>query len=133
MEDAPTPILFETKPEEETTIENMKKFEAIFKENIKYEISIYKKGIYLIIQTEIVKGLQKNIYSNSYDLDTLKKNNKFWLLCDTIDDVIDTIYQNATNFSTSIYENNNSYEIKIPVPIKNIKEITFTLRERKKL
>ena len=98
MEDAPTPIFSETKPEKETAIENMKKFEVIFKENIKHEILIFKKGINLIIQTEIVKGLQKIKYSNSYDLDSLKKDNKFWLLCDTIDDVIDTIYQNAQNF-----------------------------------
>ena len=132
MDEAPTPIFRETKPEKEATIENMKKFEVIFKENIKYEISIFKKGINLIIQTEIVKGLQKIKYSNSYDLDSLKKDNKFWLLCDTIDDVIDTIYQNAQNFSGRIYEINNDYEIKIPVPIKNIKEISFTLKERKK-
>ena len=42
MEEAPTPQM---KIEPEGVIEHLKKFEAIFKENIKYEISIYKRGI----------------------------------------------------------------------------------------
>ena len=52
------------------------------------------------------------------------------MLCDSIDDIIDTIYENTTNYTCNINENHNNYEIKIPVPVKNIKEISFILKER---
>jgi hypothetical protein len=42
------------------------------------------------------------------------------------------VYDNAMNFSCNINENYNDYEIKIPVPVKNIKEISFILKEKKK-
>ena len=96
------------------------------------EISIYKKGNHLILETEIEKRQEKIKYSNYYDLITLKENNKFLSLCDGIDAIIDTICQNASIFSCTINENFDNYEIKIPVPVKNLKEISFTLRERKK-
>ena len=129
MEEAPTPKM---KIEPEGAIEHLKKFEAIFKENIKYEISIYKRGIHFGIETEIQKDSLKTKYFNYFDLDTLKKSNKFLALCDGIDDVIDTIYENATNYTCNIFENQNDYEVKIPVSVKSIKEISFILKEKKK-
>ena len=132
MEEAPTPSKPETKIEPEGQIEHMKKFEAIYKEDNKYEISIYKRGIHFIIETEIINDSQKIKYSNYYDLNSLKQTNKFLALCENIDDIIDTIYENAINFSCNIVENYNYYELKIPVPVKSIKEISFILKERKK-
>jgi hypothetical protein len=132
MEEAPTPSKPQINNEPKGEIEHIKKFEANYKENNKFEISIYKIGSYLFISTDIPKGSQKIKYSNYYDIDTLKQNNKFLALCDSIDDIIDTIYDNATNFSCNINENYNDYEIKIPVPVKNIKEISFILKEKKK-
>jgi len=127
MEEAPTP---ETVNEPKGDIEHLKKFSATYKENIKYEISIYKRGSHFIIEAEIPKDSQTIKYSNYYDLDSLKQTNKFFILCDSIDDIIDTIYENTTNYICNINENHNNYEIKIPVPVKNIKEITFILKER---
>ena len=127
MEEAPTP---ETVNEPKGDIEHLKKFSATYKENVKYEISIYKRGTHFIIETEIPKDSQTIKYSNYYDLDSLKQTNKFFMLCDSIDDIIDTIYENTTNYICNINENHNNYEIKIPVPVKNIKEITFILKER---
>ena len=127
MEEAPTP---ETVKEPKGDIEHLKKFSATYKENIKYEISIYKRGSHFIIEAEIPKDSQTIKYSNYYDLDSLKQTNKFFILCDSIDDIIDTIYENTTNYTCNINENHNNYEIKIPVPVKNIKEITFILKER---
>ena len=129
MEEAPTPKM---KIEPEGAIEHLKKFEAIFKENIKYEISIYKRGIHFGIETEIQKDSLNIKYFNYFDLDTLKKANKFLALCDGIDDVIDTIYENATNYTCNIFENKNDYEVKIPVSVKSIKEISFILKEKMK-
>ena len=131
MEEAPTPSKIETKIEPEGPVEKMKKFEAIYKENIKYEILIYKKGNHLFIETNIAKDSQNIKYSNFYDLYSLKQNNKFLALCENIDDIIDTIYENASNYC-NIIENNNYYEIKIHIPVKNIKEINFILKEKKK-
>ena len=62
----------------------------------------------------------------------MKQTNKFLALCENIDDIIDTIYENAINLSCNIVENYNYYELKIPVPVKSIKEISFILKERKK-
>ena len=106
MEEAPTPSILEEKNKPKGTVQNMKKFNAIYKENIKYEISIYKKGNCLFIETYIIKDSQNIKYSNFYDLFSLKQNNKFLALCESIDDIIDTIYENALNYCI-IIENNN--------------------------
>ena len=111
--------------------ELLKKFEAIGKYNIKFEIRIYKRGNNIILETEMPKDLQFMKYSNEYDIDTLK-HNKFLSLCETIDDIIDTIYENASSFPSTIQEKEKDYELKIPVPIKSIKEITFILKENEK-
>ena len=118
--------------EKKIDAKNFKKFEAIYSENIKFEIALYKSGNKMVIETKIPKDVQSIKYSNEYDLDTLKQTNKFLSLCETIDDVIDSIYQNATSFQCSIYEKEKDYELKIPVPIKSIKEITFILKENEK-
>ena len=72
---------------------------------------------------------KKIIYA---DLDSLKRSNRFLALCDSINDIIDTIYDNVQNTHCQLMENQNDYEIKIPVPVKNIKEISFILKETKK-
>ena len=86
MEEAPIP---ETTEEAKSydIIDHLKKFKAVYKENIQYEVSIYKKGIYFIIETEIIKDFDNIKYSNYYDLETLKSSNKFLALCDSIDDL----------------------------------------------
>ena len=116
----------------ESDIEHLKKFEAIYSDNIKYEISIYKRGNNIILETEIPKDLQFIKYSNEYDIDTLKQTNKFLSLCETIDDIIDSIYENASIFSSTIHEKGKDYELKIPVPVKSIKEISFILKENER-
>ena len=63
---------------------------------------------------------------------TLKKNNKFLSLCDSIEDIIDTIYENALNNACIIIENEKGFEIKIPIPVKSIKQISFIIKENKK-
>lgn len=131
MEEAPTPTILEKFSETSGSIEHIKKFLAIYKENIKYEITMYKIGNYLFIETEIEKDSRKIKYYNNYDLETLKRINKFLALCDNIDDIIDTLYENSEK-NCRISENNNTFEIKIPVPVKNIKEISFILKEKKK-
>ena len=132
MNDLSPPLIPDRKPEIVGPIEHIKKFNATFKENIKYEISIYKKGVYLIIETEIKKDSDKIKYSNKYDLKTLKQTNKFLSLCDNIEDIIDTIYENASNNTCIIMENEKGFEIKIPIPVKSIKEISFIIKENKK-
>ena len=123
---------YEIKPEttepEKEDIEHVRKFNATFKENIKYEINTYKKGTHFIIETEI----EDTKYSNSYELEPLKKSNKYLALNDNIDDLIDTIYENASNNNCNLIENHNDYEVKIPVPVKSIREISFILKEQKK-
>ena len=129
MDEAPTPYM---KVEPKGDIEHLKKFEALYKENIKYEISMYKRGIHFVIETEIQKDSQPTKYFNYFDLYTLKISNKFLALCDSIEDIIDTIYENTSNYTCNISESKNDYEIKIPVPVKNIKEISFNLKEKKR-
>ena len=125
------PATSEKNIEEESDSEHLKKFEAIYSENIKYEISIYKRGNNIILETKIPKDLQFVKYSNEYDIDTLKQT-KFLSLCETIDDIIDSIYENASSFSSTIHEKEKDYELKIPVPVKSIKEITFILKENER-
>jgi len=72
--------------EKKIDAKNFKKFEAIYSENIKFEIALYKSGNKMVIETKIPKDVQSIKYSNEYDLDTLKQTNKFLSLCETIDD-----------------------------------------------
>ena len=132
MNDLSPLLIPDKKPDFIVPIEHIKNFNATYKENIKYEISVYKKGAYLILETEIKKDSDKIKYSNKYDLKTLKQNNKFLALCDNIEDIIDTIFENALNNTCIIIENEKGYEIKIPILDKSIKEISFIIRENKK-
>ena len=77
MNDLSPTLIPDKKPELIGPIEHIKKFNAIYKKDIKYEITVFKKGVYLIIETEIKKDSNKIKYSNKYDLKTLKQNNKF--------------------------------------------------------
>ena len=65
-------IELEKKKEPEGPNEHMKKFEALYKENIKYEISIFKRGNHLVVETIIEKDSQNKLYSNYYNLDSAK-------------------------------------------------------------
>ena len=132
MNDLSPPLIPNKKPDLSGPIEHIKKFNATYKEGTKYEISIYKKGAYLIIETEIKKDSNKIKYSNKYDLKTLKQANKFLALCDSMEDIIDTIYENASNNTCIIIEYEKGFEIKIPIPVKTIKEISFIIKENKK-
>jgi len=132
MNDLSPPLIPDKKPDLSGPIEHIKKFNATYKEDTKYEISVYKKGAYLIIETEIKKDSNKIKYSNKYDLKTLKQGNKFLALCDSMEDIIDTIYENASNNTCIVVENEKGFEIKIPIPVKTIKEISFIIKENKK-
>ena len=114
-------------------IENLKKFEALYKDNIKYEISIYKKENNLFIETDIPKDCIKIKYSNRYDIKTLKQNNKFFTLYDDIENIIDAIYDSAVKNSCNIVENYDDYQIKIALSLPNIKGISFILKKLKSL
>lgn len=132
MNDLSPPLIPDKKQELVGVNEYIKKFDATYKEDIKYKIFIYKKGAYLMIETEIEKDSDKIKYSNKYDMKALKENNKFLALCDSIEDIIDTIYENASNNTCIIVENEKGFEIKIPIPVKSIKEISFIIKENKK-
>ena len=60
-------IELEKKKEPEGPNEHMKKFEALYKENIKYEISIFKRGNHLVVETTIEKDSQNKLYSNFFE------------------------------------------------------------------
>ena len=127
MEEAPTP---ETMSEPKGDIEHLKKFSATYKENIEYEISIYKRGTHFIIETEIPKDSQTIKYSNYYDLDSLKQTNKFFILCDSIDDIIDTIYENTTNYICNINKNHNNISITTEPFYKLISQNAFQISKK---
>ena len=65
--------IFENNIEAGPDSEHLKKFEAIYSENIKYEISLYKRENNVILETKIPKDLQFIKYSNEYDIETLKQ------------------------------------------------------------
>ena len=110
-------------------IEHLKKFETLYKDNIKYEVSIYKKENNLFIETEIPKDCLKIKYSNRYDIDTLNRNNKFFTLYDNMENIIDAIYDSALKNSCNIVEYYNDYKIIIPLAVPNIKEFSFILKK----
>ena len=130
MDDCEAPLT--SGGETKDIIENLKKFEASYKDNIKYEVSIYKKENNLFIETDIPKDCIKIKYSNRYDIKTLKQNNKFFTLYDDIENIIDAIYDSAVKNSCNIAENYDDYQIKIALSLPNIKGISFILKKIEK-
>jgi len=130
MDDCEAPLT--SGGETKDIIENLKKFEASYKDNIKYEVSIYKKENNLFIETDIPKDCIKIKYSNRYDIKTLKQNNKFFTLYDSIENIIDAIYDSAVKNSCNIAENYDDYQIKIALSLPNIKGISFILKKIEK-
>ena len=127
MDECQAPLTSEV--ETKDLIEHLKKFEASYKDGIKYEISLYKKENKVYIETEILKDCLKIKYSNNYDIDNLNEINKFFILYDNIENIIDAIYDSALKNSCKIVENDNDYKIKISLNVPNIKGISFILKQ----
>ena len=113
------------------------------KEEIKVEnsykiISDKNNSFNLIFQNlnssiQIIASYQDNILTHYYEkniiFDELKKN-KYFLICETIDEIYDELIRNLNKNQTKIIEETNQIIINIPVEYLKIKEILFVVNEK---
>ena len=113
------------------------------KEEIKVEnsykiISDKNNSFNLIFQNlnssiQIIASYEDNILIHYYEkniiFDELKKN-KYFLICETIDEIYDELIRNLNKNQTKIIEETNQIIINIPTDNLKIKEILFIVNEK---
>ena len=106
-----------------------------------YKIKSEKENIFnltfqnLNSSIKIISSFEENCITHNYErqlfFDELKKN-KLLALCDTIDEIYDELIHNLNKNETKILEETNQIIINIPVDNLKIKEILFSVDEKKK-
>ena len=113
------------------------------KEEVKVEnsykiISDKNNSFNLIFQNlnssiQIIASYEDNILIHYYEkniiFDELKKN-KYFLICETIDEIYDELIRNLNKNQTKIIEETNQIIINIPTDNLKIKEILFIVNEK---
>ena len=119
-------------PTPKETLKSEKTYKIISDKN--NSISITLKNlvssieIYGYFQDEILK----HIYNHKFTLDSLKKNNRYFLLFESIDEIYDDLILLLDKNQTKILEDTNFISISIPIESLKIKEILFVINELEK-
>ena len=126
------PVLFDKKiiPEKKYS----RCFELLSDKKNNYKISIYNQQDKLILSAINLNSIdiKSNEYNNEVLINELKKN-KYLSLCESINDMLEELFNLIDNKKYTIKEEgNNEITLSIEVPMKLIKEITFNLIKKEK-
>jgi hypothetical protein len=84
------------------------------------------------LKISIINSIEKRItYSKEYSLEQIKDINKYFLMCETINDVIGELTNNINDNTVISYQDNNLI-LKILLPCNKNKEAKFILNKEKK-
>jgi len=95
---------------------------------IKYLLNISNQSEYLLIDANAIELIPSTLYKGAFTLDEIKLN-KYFKICDSIEDVIfelKNIFKNNLN-NIKISEETNKLILTIPLPSYLIKEVNFNL------
>ncbi len=119
-------------PTPKETLKSEKTYKIISDKNNSFSITfknlISSIEIYAYFQDEILK----HIYNHKFSLDSLKKNNRYFLLFESNDEIYDDLILLLDKNQTKILEDTNFITISIPVESLKIKEILFVINELEK-
>ncbi len=119
-------------PTPKETLKSEKTYKIISDKNNSFSITfknlVSSIEIYAYFQDEILK----HIYNHKFTLDSLKKNNKYFLLFESIDEIYDDLILLLDKNQTKILEDTNFISISIPIESLKIKEILFVINELEK-
>ena len=107
-------------------------FEIISDKNNSFFVTFKNFYKFILIQTNFEKDIIKKEYEKILYLDELKSN-KYFSIFDTIDEIYDQlILELNNNNKKSIVEEDSKINLIIPIINIKVKEIKFTLLEKKK-
>ena len=119
-------------PTPKETLKSEKTYKIISDKNNSFSITfknlVSSIEIYAYFQDEILK----RIYNHKFTLDSLKKNNRYFLLFESIDEIYDDLILLLDKNQTKILEDTNFISISIPIESLKIKEILFVINELEK-
>ena len=111
-----------------------KKFAFSNDQNQKIEVAMDTNNNKLTLNTELNENiLNKKKFTSIYSLDEVKEKNKFFFLCQSLNDVlnqIETLLQN--NNSASFLKSRNKIELTIQTNMPLAPKIIFELKETEK-
>ena len=124
MEEAPTPnYILNEKPLKKISI----KIES--NSNVKYNIEFIGYSSYLNIK--ISNDEESKVYEQKFSMDKIKLISKYFLICESISDVISSIEPNIKQ--SNLIEENNNIHLIIPLNHPLCKEAIFIIHETIKI
>ena len=120
MEEAPTPEKLSQEKNDFTLISN---------KNNSFSISIIKFNYSIEIVAKFKDELLTHLYKTELSLEEFKKNNRYFLLYEKIDEIYNDLILLMNKKQTQLFEENGSIKIIIPLESVKIKEISFIIKE----
>ena len=120
MEEAPTPEKLSQEKNDFTLISN---------KNNSFSISIIKFNYSIEIVAKFKDELLTHLYKTELSLEEFKKNNRYFLLYEKIDEIYNDLILLMNKNQTKLFEENGSIKIIIPLESVKIKEISFIIKE----
>lgn len=115
-----------------TTIKSEKTYKILSVNNHSFSVALQNLSSSISISASFQDDVIKNIYKSDYDLDSLKKINKYFLIYESINEIYDDLILFLDKNQTKIIEEANIIKISIPIESIKIKEIVFTLKKSEK-
>ena len=110
-------------------------FQILSDKNNKFSIKIYNELDIIILNAKKIdiNDIKNNEYENQILISELK-NHKFFYICETINDVLDELFNLIDNKKYTLEENIQDKELKLifDVPMKKINNITFLIKIKEK-
>ena len=97
------------------------------------DVKIYNQDRNIYFQSEIMENkLNKRHFVSKYSIDEIKEKNKYFFLCQTIDDVLKQIELLAKENKSSFILDRNKIILTIPTNMNLAPEIKIELKEESK-
>jgi len=117
---------------EVSTIKSEKSYIIISDKKHSFSLTFQNLISSINITASFQDDIIKNSYKSNYNLDSLKKMNKYFLIYESIDEIYNDLILFLNKNQTKIIEEANIIQISIPIESMKIKEILFELKKSEK-
>ena len=105
--------------------------EILSNKSNRYSLNLFNNSYsYLEIEIKPVDKISNSIYAKKFSLDEIKKLSKYFLICESIEDVICSI--KPTIDKSNLIEKNREIELLIPITHPLCKEDLFAIPQKAK-
>ena len=118
---------------EVSTIKSEKSYIIISDKKHSFSLTFQNLISSINITASFQDDIIKNSYKSNYNLDSLKKMNKYFLIYESIDEIYNDLILFLNKNQTKIIEEANIIQISIPIESMKIKEILFELKKSEKM